>query len=149
MNDDLSTRQALASLHCTGPGCQCSVCSSLILCCELSWGAGELGCTRDHQHSQLSFSHQPVPPLSLSTLPPSLSLVCYDTPSTVQYISVISLPSSSCHPWHIHDITPPLWRQHTMAPGWRCCFEASLPELGLSGRWEEPGCWLERRGAQH
>lgn len=112
----------------------------------VSWSWGRW-CTRDHQQSQLSSSHQHVP-LSPSQALPLLSLVSVVSaqPWTV---SVISLQSPSCHPWHIHDITPPLWRQQSdVAPGWRCCLEASLPELGSLARCDDGAGGVDWRGAQ-
>ena len=44
-------------------------------------------------------------PLSLSCPPPLCCTVCN--------VSVGSYQPPSCHPCHIHDITPILWRQHT------------------------------------
>ena len=114
----------------------------------VSWSWGRW-CTRDHQQSQLSSSHQHVP-LSLSPRPsPSCPWCQWCHPSPGLYVSVISLQSPSCHPWHIHDITPPLWRQQSdVAPGWRCCLEASLPELGSLARCDDGAGGVDWRGAQ-
>ena len=143
MNDDQCPRQA-------EPQSQCSVCSSLILCCELGWWAG----AGDGDAPEIINSHNSPPHtnmfLSLSPRPsPSCPWCQWCHPSPGLYVSVISLQSPSCHPWHIHDITPPLWRQQSdVAPGWRCCLEASLPELGSLARCDDGAGGVDWRGAQ-